>query len=356
MVVLQVCAFAAPAPGNFISSLVVLEKTLKQDGTETIYAFPEKAKKREWCIEIANRTKVYFLPEAKARIKPATYKTFKKIYKENHVQIIHSHFELYDVPATITAPKDAKVFWHLHDALKENYNKSPLSRKILTKLQYGVLNNKTTLLSASTEHALFAEKLGFPKNKIYYIPNGINTSKFNITDIDSNNKKEYILFFGWDVQRKGVDVLVEAAREIDKEIKIVVVGQEKCEEYLKENKASQNIECIMPVKDTNSLYKHALAFLHISRAEGFSYALLEALYVGLPIICSEIPENSFAHEFKNVIWVPSGNAKALTKALNLLTSNKFVVKTEDIEFNRNIIRNKYSIDGWVKTIKNNYLK
>ena len=81
MVVLQACAFAAPAPGNFISSLCSLEIALESKGIKTIYAFPERAKDKNWCKEIQKRTKVYFLPESQARLRAETYRIFKTIYK-----------------------------------------------------------------------------------------------------------------------------------------------------------------------------------------------------------------------------------------------------------------------------------
>lgn len=31
-------------------------------------------------------------------------------YRENHIYIMHSHFELYDIPTTTTAPKEVKIF------------------------------------------------------------------------------------------------------------------------------------------------------------------------------------------------------------------------------------------------------
>ena len=39
MTVLQVCAYGADYPGNFIASLEALEAALKDKGIHTIYAF-----------------------------------------------------------------------------------------------------------------------------------------------------------------------------------------------------------------------------------------------------------------------------------------------------------------------------
>lgn len=356
MVILQVCAFAAPAPGNFISSLIGLENALESKGIKTIYAFPKRAKDKKWCKEIQKKTKVYFLPEMRARFRVETYKIFKVIYKENDVGIVHSHFELYDIPATVTAPKNIKVFWHLHDALLDIYSKCSLSRKILMKIQYGYMSKKAILLSVSQEHALFAAKLGFPKQNIKYFPNGINTSRISIEEIDKSNNKRYMLLFGWEVYRKGVDILVGATKNISMDIKIKIVGQEECKKYLSQQKISSVIEFSEPVSDINELYKETAVFLHISRAEGLSYALLEAIYAGLPVVCSDIPENLFAKIFKNIIWIQSGNVEELKDALELATNSIYEIKHEDIEYNRELIRKEYSISSWINRMQEYYME
>lgn len=351
--ILQVCAFGAPNPGNFMASLIQLQGKMHEEGYETIYAFPEKARGKEWCRNLAKTNKVYFLPEAKARILPKTYRIFRQIYKENQIQILHSHFELYDVPATITAPKNVKVFWHLHDALKENYEKGSFSRKLLTRIQYGNLGKRAVLLSVSKEHAHFANKLGFNKNQILYFPNGINTKR--IRPISKLNDAFQFLMFGWDVKRKGVDLAVEAMNRLNsKQVVIKIVGEKECQAYLMRHQVP-GIIYQKPVKDVNELYSQAAGFLHISRAEGLSYALLEAIYAGLPIICSDIPENLFAKEFRNIIFVKSGNSNEIVNAIKKMVIEYDTYTKENMEHNQEIIEKKYSLDSWCKKLLKLYL-
>lgn len=350
--ILQVCAFGAPSPGNFIASLSALQKKMSEYGYETIYAFPEKARDKEWCKRLVESNKVYFLPEAKARILPKTYCILRQIYKENQVQIVHSHFELYDIPTTIMAPKSVKVFWHLHDALRENYIKGSVSRKILTKIQYSLFGKRAILLSVSKEHAYFVESLGFNRNRIFYFPNGINTSR--IVLITEKSYSSDFLMFGWDVKRKGVDLALEAMKHLDShQIRILVVGEEKCKKYLQLNKVP-GIVYKEPVKDVNELYSKVKAFLHISRAEGLSYALLEAIYAGLPVICSDIPENQFARKFRNVIFVKSGDCTEIVNAM-LAIDAQTTYSIEDAAYNRNIIDKQYSLETWCTNLAKFYL-
>lgn len=345
MIVLQVCAYGADYPGNFISALKVLEKNLKKYNIETIYVFIERAKNREWCLEIQKTNKVYFLPEKKARILPKTYQMFKKIYKENKIDVVHSHFELYDIPATICAPANIKVFWHLHDPMQEYYNKEKFSRKILMKIQYKYFGKRAYLLSVSKLHGEFVCKLGFSKNRLIIYPNGINTQRIT-NAYKVQHKIEKFLIFGWDIKRKAVDVLCEAEKKLDDlPIKIIVVGNEECKNYIKRNNR-QKVEYSIPMNDVNMLYQNNDVFLHISRSEGLSYALLEAVYAGMPIICSDIDENSFARKFKGINFVKTGDPNDLAEIMKrmVLFGNDF--SEVDVEYNRMLIEKQYSLRSW----------
>lgn len=355
MTVLQVCAYGAEYAGNFIASLETLEKALAEKGVETIYAFVDRAASRDWCKKIQQRTKVYFLPEAKARILPETYRVFRRIYSENDISIVHSHFELYDIPATVMAPKQIRVFWHLHDAIGEGYQKSSFSRRILTHLQYGVVGRRARLLTVSRKHGDFAGSIGFPKDQIQYIPNGIDTGRIKLVTVNPHSGKFVML--GWDILRKGVDIAIKAGRSVQHgEIRIVVVGYEDCKAYLAENNASDCICFQEPVSDVNLLYQDARAFLHISRAEGLSYALLEVIYAGLPVICSDIPENRFAAEFKNVHFVKCESDTELADAIDSIVEGAYIPAETDLAYNRKLIDDKYSMNAWCKTIMDTYLR
>jgi len=349
MTVLQVCAFGAEQPGNFIASMEALEYALADKGIRTIYAFIERAQDKDWCKNICKRTKVYFLPEAKARILPKTYNIMRRIYKENDVDILHTHFELYDIPATVTAPKATKVFWHLHDVLEIQKN----LRGLLWKIQYGVVGKRATLLSVSEKHGKQTVQLGFPEEQVVYFPNAIELKRIKTTPLYKHENN--ILIFGWDVIRKGVDLLIRSADKVKAtDYKIWIVGGDLCKSYLDENGSNANIYYREPVKDVNELFAMTKFFLHISRAEGLSYALLEVIYAGIPVICSDIPENLFAKEFKNVFFVKSENIKEISEEIDQLLNWDGIVNEDDVAYNREIIRKKYAVSAWVDRMIKQY--
>lgn len=353
MVILQVCAYAAPYEGNFIKSLRSLGDEVENLGHKMIYAFPETTKNISWCKELRNHTDVYFLPLAKARIKLETYKILKKIYKKYpDLKIIHSHFELYDAPVALTAPKEVKVFWHLHDAI-ENY--TDFKNRLIHKVQYGLLHKNTILLSVSKKHMQYVIKQGFPPQNSRYVPNGLDTERIKLVSTSMKIKKYDFLIFGWEFVRKGVDLCIEAIKIInDANIKVAIVGSENTKEIIDRNFGYvSGVEIIEPVSDINELYTKCKCFLHISRAEGLSYALLEAIYAGLPVICSNINENKFAEKFPTVEMVESENINEIANKMKYVLS-KEVYSDGMIKQSRKIIDEEYSINCWVKNILKQY--
>lgn len=360
MNILQICAYGAEYPGNFIKALEKLEKLLLQNGHKTIYAFAETARGTEWCNNIEKRTKVYYLPVAKARILPKTYNVCKKIFKENKIDIIHSHFELYDIPITLTAPKKCKIFWHLHDPLKEIYDNSSKLRKIIWKIQYSNYFKNVNILTVSKKHGEFITKFGWNKDNIIYVPNGIDIDR--IKSNFKNKKEENFLMFGWEVYRKGVDIAINAFNEISNtqkninDLKLICVGKNECKSYIEKNSINKSIIYSEPVYDVNDLYNKCKYFLHISRSEGLSYALLEVIYAGLIVICSDIPENNVAKEFENIFFIQRGSHKELIDKVEYLKNSNYSIEESKVNKNRRIIEKKYSLDAWCKTIETIYLK
>lgn len=355
MNVLQICAYGAEYPGNFINTLEKLEQKLSEKGHNTIYAFADTAKDKEWCKKIQNRTKVYFLPVAKARISPCVYKLCRNIFKENKIDIVHSHFELYDIPITIMAPKNVKIFWHVHDPIEEYYKKAGILKKILWSIQYSKFRRNIKILSVSKKHGEFIQNIGLGKKNVEYFPNGIDTNRIKLLN-NTINKNNFLLF-GWEIHRKGVDLAYEASKyfsENNYKLKIYCVGKEECKEYLKNKKVNDCICYSEPVSDINVLYKKTKCFLHISRAEGLSYALLEVIYAGLPVICSDIEENMFAKEFENVLFVKNENVQDIIDKIKKIISDDYIITKEQVEKNRKIIEKKYSMDSWCEKLVNLY--
>lgn len=348
MDILQISAYCGPQGGNYIASMEKLESKMADIGYNTIYVFPEVVHDYEWCKNICKRTKVYFLPVKKARIKMETYFQLKTIFKENKIKFIHSHFELYDIPIKFTAPKNIKIFWHLHDPIADGYSKAFFTRKLLIKLQYKIFSKNVKLITCSKKHGDFAKKLGFLTKNIYYVPNGLDCEK--IKRVKKNRNKREFLMFCWDYYRKGGDIAIKAADNIylkrsDFSLQFIPDNIPIERKYLIKHK---------PVRDINTLFKDTGAFLHLSRSEGLSYALLEAVYSGLPVICSDIPENLPVKDCPTVKFIKNENVFEVIKQMMILLDSNFYLSKEDVDTSRNFIEKFFSIDSWVNNIMEIY--
>lgn len=352
MKVLQVCAFGAPNPGNFIASLTALERELKAKGAETVYAFAETARDKEWCRELCRTHKVYFLPVAKARILPRTYAIFRRIYREEQVDIVHSHFELYDIPATVTAPRGTKVFWHLHDPLPDKLSGL---RGILTRIQYGIVGKRAELLSVSEHYRKQVVGLGFPDRQSKTILNGISLERIQPVPRDGRERRYTFLTFCWDYFRKGTDLILDACDRLYEEgyqFKILLNGNEQTWPYVKEHyqdKIPPYIECGGPVENVNDLYADTASFIQASRRETFSYAVCEAAYAGLPVISSDIPGLEWAHELPTVLFFEKEDIAGLYACMKkIIAGDRW--PEEEIRSSRDTIEDEFSLRAWCGNI------
>lgn len=144
-------------------------------------------------------------------------------------------------------------------------------------------------------------KRKYNRNTIY-IPNGISIEQKEEPDIIlkkySVKKYEYILFLSRVVPGKGLEYLLDAYREIDSGLKLIVAGtSEYLPEFRKmiEKKAAldNRVEMVGFVsgKELIELYSNAKLFIFPSEAEGMPMCLLEAMSFDCPCLVSDIPEN-----------------------------------------------------------------
>lgn len=356
MTVLQVCAYGAAYGGNFIASLEALEAELNKRDIRTIYAFVGRAGEQAWCREIEKRTKVYYLPESKARILPKTYQIFKQIYRENDISIVHSHFELYDIPATVMAKPGTKIFWHLHDPIRPD--SQSVSRRILTKMQYGLVGKRAKLLSVAEEYRKAVVSLSFPEKQTTTVVNGLDLGR--VVPVEPARETSFdFLTFGWDFHRKGGDLILDACRMLAREgrsFRLLFNGNGRTWPKLEEYLGGEDPEWLVrgePVEDINALFSASRVFIQASRRETFSYAVCEAAYAGLPVISTDIAGLEWAHDLPTVDFVANEDAKGLCAAMKRYLNGKHF-SSDQISYGRSVIEKKYSTAEWTRNIMEQY--
>jgi glycosyltransferase involved in cell wall biosynthesis len=141
------------------------------------------------------------------------------------------------------------------------------------------------------------------KKSFSFIPYGSEIS--SIANLDSTVLKtidvkpgKYLLFVGRFIPDKGIHLLVEAFKKVKTDMNLVLVGgSPNPSDYEQELYSTADSRVIFPGfiygNDTNYLIKNAYAYIQPSLIEGLSPVILTVMGLGVPLLCSDIVENTF---------------------------------------------------------------
>lgn len=185
----------------------------------------------------------------------------------------------------------------------------------------------------------------FVKNKVSFIPNGVNTEQFKRTDVEvikakySLTGKKVIIFAGRLVPHKGILVLLEAFKRMERgfeNVALVVIGpkgdfwKNAGNNFVKEVDAimasDKRIVYFEPIYDDNKLgeiYSMAdVACIPSMFAEGFPLVSIEMQSCGVPVVGTDaggLPE-TFVNQ-KTGKLISMNNPDAIVSALSELLTD-----------------------------------
>lgn len=170
---------------------------------------------------------------------------------------------------------------------------------------------------------------GIPGEKIWHRPNAVDIEKFQPAATRNTHEIIKVLFCGRLERQKATDILIKAWRllpeDVSRKAQLVLAGSGKWEQELrKEAEDMKNILFLGTVKRENiwEQYQQADIYVHPSRFEGMSNAMLEALACGLPIIATTIDGSTDLVEPEvNGLLVPPEDPTALAEALERLMTH-----------------------------------
>jgi glycosyltransferase involved in cell wall biosynthesis len=206
-----------------------------------------------------------------------------------------------------------------------------------TEYPFLFLSNITTTIS-SADAIYFDDRFN---KKIIYIPNGVDQdiqfdqvaaqSMLSTLGIESHN---YILFVaGRIIQRKGCHILLDAFKQIDSDFPLLIIGDlDHVPSYAKELKqmvSNKRVIFIPAISNKTTLFgimKQCRLFVFPSTAEGMSMILLEAASLDIPLVCSDIQENTSVLG-DSALYFRSGDAEDLAVKIQYSMNNM-----EEMEF------------------------
>jgi glycosyltransferase involved in cell wall biosynthesis len=182
-----------------------------------------------------------------------------------------------------------------------------------------------------------AKRLSVPLSKIKVINRGRDSSLFACKDFDFKRSDVTLRFVNVSrlVPVKGQLELIEAFKKfVDQypyaELHIVGEGvmREKLERAIKEFELEGKVVLLGARKDVPDLLALYDCFVFPTHVEGFSGALVEAMFAGLPVLASDIQQNKEAvTHMETGFLFEVGNVNAITNAFFWFRDNEGLAKT-----------------------------
>lgn len=169
------------------------------------------------------------------------------------------------------------------------------------------------------------------RTNVAVVGNAVNVSDIRNAEpqfYESARGEKIFLFVGRLVHQKGLDILVEAVKQIDAahNVRLVLIGEgplrNEIASLVKALSLDDRIDLVSYRTNWWGLLKTCAALINASRFEGQPNVVLEAMAAGCPLIVSDIPEHRAILDDQSALLVPVENATALAGAIVSMLSDR----------------------------------
>lgn len=340
MKILHVGKYYYPFSGGMESVVKDLCEGLHSKGHDvTVLCSHTKASYEE---ENINGVKVIRAPRTGVvfgqNINPTFVKLLHKLSKE--VDLVHVHCPNPQAESlALSLPKSVPIVATYHSdvvrqkALLKIY--SPVFKKFLSRCQ--------KIFVPTKNHIDFSSFLPEYREKCEIIPFGIREDFLQSTEENLNCAREarrdygpYALFVGRIVGYKGIDVLVEAAKNLNQKVVIVGEGPERprLEQKVKSLGLEEKVIFLGKVMDDNlfvGLYHgcEMLVLPSVTPNENFGVVQLEAMACGKPVVTTNLKSGvpAVGLKGKTCLIVEPGDPLQLASSMTMIFNNKELKQT-----------------------------
>ena len=298
--------FVATVTKHINSFHIPYLKWFKEEGYE-VHVASNGNEPIEYCDKHYNLPFERF-PLRKNNIK--TYRELKKIINENKYEIIHCHTPVGGVLTRLAAKKARKkgtrVIYTAHGF--HFYKEAPLLNWLIYYPIEKWLSRYTDCLITINKEDYELAKKKFRKCKQIELVHGVglDTTKFDIEisnqalatlkDEISIKKDNIVLTYIAELNKnKNQQLLIKTIEQIVKEgdtrYILLLVGdgklKERYQKYVKKHKLENNIKILGKRNDIAKILKITDIYVASSLREGLPVNILEAMYMGLPIVATD---------------------------------------------------------------------
>lgn len=280
------------------------------------------------------------------------------------LHIANTHFAIPSGPLGLLVSKMLKIPHVLTIIGGDIYDPTKASsfhrNAVMRRLNSFIINSADSIVAISSDTRSRAERYYRIKKEIQVINYGfipVPLSQSERVRLDRNNGQYYLIAVGRLIKRKGFEYLIRALELLPANILLIIVGDGPMEEYLREtarkSKVSDRVILTgyVPRDHIYEYLQNADCFVLPSLHEGLGIVVQEAMYVGLPIVCTNNGgQTDLVKEPRNGLLVRTGDVEMLAKAIRRLY--------EDRELRKEVgDNNKEDITGYYMAVNcEEYLK
>lgn len=283
----------------------------------------------------------------------AAYKIFN-FCKKNNIDIIHTQFPRENYLAIISKffGCKAKVVYTSHINIKNNFIWK-VTNSILTKKNSGII-----AVCNSVKYLLISNK--YPKDKIQVIFNGVQYNE-NYNSFSIENDTFVFVTLARLSLEKGILFLLESIKVLstmtNKPFRLILAGDGPMEEeaklYVKNHNLTKFVDFLGFCSNPKEILNKGNVFVNSSQSEALSFAILEAMAEGLPVIATNVGGNpDIINTNTNCgILVTFNNSLEMAEAMKKLIDDKELYNTLS-KNSHNVIKSTFNIEQTInKTFK-----
>lgn len=170
----------------------------------------------------------------------------------------------------------------------------------------------------------------------------------------TNERENQFVFAGRLDKLKGIDLLLQAWKELGKKApKLIVCGtgplEDWCRKFIFENKCNVELRGFVPNEEAKKLIAKAKGLILPTQCyEGFPMTIVEAFSVGTPVLCSNlgnagsvVDEYVTGYKFDSAEEIVETVKKSMEKPLNYEEIHRVYLEKYSGEVNYNMLKEIY---------------